>query len=115
MSRSERFKVHVLSEDPRVLDAARALPARFDTSFSDNRLEALRIIEEGADIAVICLDLGGFGIAKEVRDATPDRPLRIVMLCSRPHDRWLCREAGADEVLIKPLRDTSLLARAVGA
>lgn len=115
MSRPERTRVHVLSDDRKIREAARALPARFETSFSQDRLEALLAIENGGDIAVIELDLGGFGVAKEIRERTPNRHVRIVMICSRPHDRWLCRQAGADEVLVKPLRDTSLLTRAVGA
>lgn len=115
MSLPDRIKVHVLSDDRKIREATGGLPARFVTTFSEDRLEALRAIENEVDIAVIELDLGGFGIAKEVRERTPNRRVRIVMICSRPHDRWLCRQAGADEVLVKPLRDTSLLTRAIGA
>ena len=113
MSRPKQTRVHVLSTDRRVQDAASSLPDSYSVTFSTDKWEALGKIETEADTAVIELDLGGFGITRDIRDRTPDRHVRVVMLCSRPHDRWLCKQAGADEVLIKPLRDTSDLVRAV--
>jgi DNA-binding response OmpR family regulator len=109
----EPIRVHVLSTDRRVQDAAKALPATYSVGFSTDKWEALREIETRADIAVIELDLGGFGVTRDIRERTTDRHVRVVMLCSRPHDRWLCKQAGADEVLIKPLSDTSVLIKAV--
>ena len=89
------------------------MPASYSVAFSTDKWEALRAIETGAEIAVIELDLGGFGITRDIRERTNDRHVRIVMLCSRPHDRWLCKQAGADQVLIKPLGDTSVLTNAI--
>lgn len=110
----ERIRVHVLSDDPRVRDSARSLPPNFEVTYSVDKWEALRAISESARVGVIELDLGGFGIATEVRQRVPDRNrLSIVMLCSRPHDRWMCLQAGADEVLIKPLNDTDALRKSI--
>ncbi len=94
-------------------EAAKSLPSTYLLRFSTDKWEALAPIESEADVAVIELDLGGFGITRDIRERTPDRHVRIVMLCSRPHDRWLCKQAGADEVLIKPLGDPSVLVKAI--
>jgi CheY-like chemotaxis protein len=96
-----------------VQGAAKALPSNYSIQFSTDKWEALRQIEAEADVAVIELDLGGFGITRDIRERTPERHVHVVMLCSRPHDRWLCKQAGADEVLIKPLGDLSVLVKAI--
>lgn len=106
--------VHVLSDDQRVVHAARSLAPRFNVTFSENRQEALETMErEGADVAIVELELGGFGVVKDIRGRNSISDARVVMLCDRPHDRWLCKQAGADEVLVKPLSDLSVLAKTV--
>lgn len=113
MSRPDRLHVHVLSDDDRIRQAARALPGRYQVSFSSNRREALEAIQWRGDVAVIELELGGFDLAKQIGERIPDRDIRIVMLCDRPHDRWLSKQAGAGEVIVKPLIDTTTLHEAV--
>jgi CheY-like chemotaxis protein len=82
-------------------------------SFSTDKFQGIEEISSHADVAVIELDLGGFGVTKEVRERTPDRHVRLVLVCSRAHDRWLCKQAGADDVVVKPLSDVSQLSRAI--
>jgi hypothetical protein len=41
--------------------------------------------------------------------------LPLVMLCDRPHDRWLCHQAGAQQVIVKPLPDPMALLLALDA
>lgn len=108
------LRVQVISEDDRVIQAARALPPRFEVTISSSRDRALAAIElEGCDLAVIELEGGGFGTAKDLRARDETRDARVVMLCDRAHDRWLCMQAGADEVIIKPLADVTTLIEAV--
>jgi DNA-binding response OmpR family regulator len=96
-----------------VLEAAKLLPSSYSLRSFTDKWEAMNQIAAEADVAVIELDLGGFGITRDIRERTPERHVRVVMLCSRPHDRWLCKQAGADEVLIKPLGDLSVLVKAI--
>lgn len=99
--------MHVLSDDERVREFARGLDAaRYQISFSTHRWEALQYIRKnGADVAIIELELGGFAAAKDIRALATVRFVRVVMLCDRAHDKWLSRQAGADVVLVKPLSD----------
>jgi DNA-binding response OmpR family regulator len=113
MSRPDSVRVHVLSSDERIREAARALPSNYSVSFSTDKWEGIHEIARNAEIAVIELDPGGFGVTKEIRERSRDRKVRVIMICSRPHDRWLCKQAGADEVLVKPLSDISQLTRAI--
>jgi len=61
------------------------------------------------------LSLEGFAFAKDLRDRPYGDSIAIILLCDREQDRWLCKQAGADEVIVKPLPDTSTLLRAVDA
>lgn len=115
MSSSETIKVHVLALDDRVRQAARSLPAdRFEVSFSRRREEALLVTKQtGCDLAIVELEAGGFGVVRDLRARESTRNVAVVMVCERPHDRWLCLQAGADEVLLKPLQDVMTLTRAI--
>lgn len=110
-----RMKVHVLAHDERLRQAARSLsPKRFEVSYSSNRAEALSVISDmGCDLAIIELEGGGFGVARDLRADPRTKDARVVMVCDRPHDRWLCLQAGADEVLVKPLQDVMTLMKAI--
>jgi CheY-like chemotaxis protein len=106
--------VHVLALDERIREAARALdPSRFTVAFSSNRAEAIAAVDSARpDIVVIDLVLGGFDVARDLR-ARPHLDVKLVMFCDRPHDKWLCRQAGAQEVIVKPLADLDSLLQAV--
>jgi DNA-binding response OmpR family regulator len=107
-------RVQVVSNDERVTRAARSLPNAYDVTISRNREQALAAIEkQGCDLAVLDLEGGGFATAKDLRASDATREARIVMLCDRPHDRWLCFQAGADEVIVKPLPDVLTLVKAI--
>lgn len=110
-------RVHVLSVDGRTRQAARSLPAeRFRVAFSEDMNQMLEGLQtQACDVAVIDLSLNGFAMAKDLRASTETGSSKIVMLCERQHDVWLCRQAGADQVLIKPLDDPSVLIDAVSA
>lgn len=110
-----KLRVQVLAHDDRVRQAARALPAeRFDVSYSTDPDAAFSVLRnKGCDLAVVELEVGGFGFVRDLRAAPLTNQARVVMLCNRPHDRWLCLQAGADEVLIKPLQDVTTLISAI--
>lgn len=108
------IRVQVISDDERVTRAARSLPDGYEVTISRNREQAFESIEkQGCDVAVLELEGGGFATAKDLRANEKTRHARIVMLCDRPHDRWLCYQAGADEVIVKPLFDVSTLTNAI--
>lgn len=111
--RPDSVRVHVLSSDERIREAARALPSNYSVSFSMDKWEAIHEIARNSDIAVIELDIGGFGVTREILQRSHDRNVRLIMICSRPQDRWLCKQAGAHEVIVKPLSDISQLTRAI--
>lgn len=95
-----------------------SLPSdRFSVMLHTDPLEALASMrQQGVDVAVLELqlgDYGGFAVARDLDGFPSTRDVRLVMICERPHDRWLCREAGADAVLVKPLSDPSALAEAI--
>lgn len=114
MDISGKVGVHVLALDERIREAARALESsRFEVTFSSNRAEAIAAVESSQpDIVVIDLILGGFDVARDLR-ARPHLDVKLIMFCDRPHDRWLCRQAGAQEVIVKPLADVSSLLQAI--
>jgi len=96
-------QVFVLSRDPKVQKAAGSLEQRgCAITYAPKPLGAARAAR-GCDVAVIDLDRGGYSVAKDIKASTPDT--KVVMLCDRSHDRWLCMQAGADIVFIKPLQD----------
>jgi DNA-binding response OmpR family regulator len=120
MPRRDRVIVHIVSADERVRQAGRDLPEeRFDVTFAANAQEALsEAMQDHPEVAVIELhvgDFGGFALAKELRDIPGMAEFRLIMLCDRPHDRWLCRQAGAAEVIVKPIADPSELLNALDA
>lgn len=120
MPRADRIIVHLVSADERVRQAARSLPPdRFDVSFSGSAQEALAwVMQNPPEVAVMELhigDYGGFALAKDFRNLPSLANLPLVMLCERPHDRWLCHQAGAAQVLVKPLSDPSILLDALEA
>ena len=120
MPRADRIIVHVVTGDEKVRQAARSLPQdRFDVSISSGAQEALSwMLQNTAEIAVLELqvgDYGGFALAKGLHNLPGLGKLPLVMLCDRPHDRWLCKQAGAAQVLVKPLPDPSILLDALDA
>lgn len=116
----DRVRVHVLSDDARVRQAARSLASdRFTVALHDDPVEAIRAMRrDGADVAVIELQLrayGGFAVVRDLAASPSTSAVRVVMLCDRPHDRWLCTQAGAHEVVVKPIADPSEIRHAVEA
>ena len=106
--------VHIVTDDDRVRQAGRSLPAdRFAVTFSASATDALaQVRKTRPSVAVLELrlgDYGGFALAKDLHALPSMRDLPLVMLCDRPHDRWLCRQAGAREVIVKPLPDPTVL------
>lgn len=115
LSEPGRLIVQVIARDGRVREAARALPAdQFEVVFSMDRQHALSMLgEKRCDIVVVELEVGGFGIVRELRDIPSAQAAGVIMLCDRPHDRWLSMQAGADEVIVKPLEDITTLKDAI--
>lgn len=115
MASGKLISVHIVSGDARILQAARALPeGRFEVRVSAVPRDAERVVQAAHfDVAVIDLHPGGFSLARLLREDPVSATTRIVMLCERAQDVWLCRQAGASEVLIKPLTDPTILTEAV--
>ena len=120
MPRRERTIVHIVTDDERILQAGRDLPPeRFEVTFSATAEDALSAaMQSHPEVAVMELhigDHGGFSLAREFRDIPGMPEFRLIMLCDRPHDRWLCRQAGAEQVIVKPMADPSELLQALDA
>lgn len=115
MASGKLISVHIVSGDARVLQAARALPeGRFEVRVSAGVRDAERAVQATHfDLAVIDLHPGGFSLARLLKEDSISATTRILMLCERVQDVWLCRQAGAAEVLIKPLTDPAILTEAV--
>src|SRR5256884_6895776 len=112
--------VHVFTDDDRIRQAARSLPAaRYFVTYSDTAPDAIDEVRKSKPaIAVLELrvgDYGGFALAKDLHALPSMGNLPLVMLCDRPHDRWLCYQAGAAEVIVKPMPDPTVLLDAVDA
>ena len=112
--------VHVFTGDDRVRQAARSLPAaRYVVTYSDTAPDAIDEVRKSKPaVAVLELrvgDYGGFGLAKDLHALPSMDKLALVMLCERPQDRWLCHQAGARQVIVKPLPDPMSLLLAVDA
>jgi DNA-binding response OmpR family regulator len=112
--------VHVFTDDDRIRQAARSLPAaRYVVTYSDTAPDAIDEVRKSRPaIAVLELrvgDYGGFALAKDLHALPSMGNLPLVMLCDRPHDRWLCRQAGARQVIVKPLPDPMALLLALDA
>ncbi|MEO7803627.1 MAG: hypothetical protein ABIS18_04110 [Actinomycetota bacterium] len=107
--------VRVLAGDESVRDAATSLPQpRFDVDLYRDKKSFLAVSERGdCDVAVIDLQLGGFSAARDLRDLPEMSEALVVMLCEREQDRWLCKQGGADLVLVKPLQDVTTLMTAL--
>lgn len=100
--------------------AGRALPPeQFEVTYATSAQAAMaQAVRYPPEVAVLELqvgDFGGFALAKQLRDLLATKPFQLVMLCDRPHDRWLCRQAGAAAVIVKPLGDPSELRDALDA
>ena len=112
--------VHVFTGDDRIRQAARSLPAaRYLVTYSDTPPDAIdEVRKSNPAVAVLELrvgDYGGFGLAKDLHALPSMGHLPLVMLCERPHDRWLCHQAGAQQVIVKPLSDPMALLLALDA
>jgi DNA-binding response OmpR family regulator len=112
--------VHVFTDDDRIRQAARSLPAaRYVVTYSDTAPDAIDEVRRSKPaVAVLELrvgDYGGFALAKDLHALPAMGKLPLVMLCDRPHDRWLCRQAGAQQVIVKPLPDPMALLLALDA
>jgi len=112
--------VHVFTDDDRIREAARSLPAaRYVVTYSETAPDAIDEVRKTRPaVAVLELrvgDYGGFALAKDIHALPSMGNLPLVMLCDRPHDRWLCNQAGAQQVIVKPLPDPMVLLLALDA
>src|SRR5438128_11799712 len=111
--------VHVFTDDDRIREAARSLPARYVVTYSETAPDAIDEVRKSKPaVAVLELrvgDYGGFALAKDLHALPSMGSLPLVMLCDRPHDIWLCHQAGAQQVIVKPLPDPMALLLALDA
>lgn len=120
MSPPEPLGVHVFTDDDRVRQAARSLPPeRYAVSYSATAPDAIDEVRRSRPAAAVLElrvgDYGGFALAKDLHALPSMGDLPLIMLCDRPHDRWLCRQAGAREIIVKPLPDPMALLQALDA
>ena len=120
MKPPELVGVHIFTDDDRVRQAGESPPVRrFVVTYSSTAEDALAEVRRTRpSVAVLELrvgDYGGFALAKDLRALPSMSDLPLVMLCDRPHDRWLCRQAGAAEVIVKPMPDPTVLLDALDA
>lgn len=109
------LKVLVLAEDGRIRQAAGSLPDGYEVTLTRDMESALReVAKNGCDIAIVELALNGFAFAKDMR-SNPARQARLIMICERPEDLWLSKQAGAVQVLVKPLPDPGILLEIIEA
>lgn len=115
MTSGKLISVHIASGDTQIQEAARALAGgRFEIHVSANMRDADRAAQTTHfDVAIIDLHPGGFSFARLMKESPHSAATLILMLCERVQDIWLCHQAGAAEVLIKPLTDPSALTEAV--
>ncbi len=115
MTSGRLVSVHIASGDTQIHQAALALPeGRFEIHVSANTRDAQRAVQTTHfDVAVIDLHPGGFSLARLLQESPTSAVTRILMLCERTQDVWLCQQAGAAQVLIKPLTDPTALTEAV--
>ena len=112
--------VHVFTDDDRIREAARSLPAaRYVVTYSATAPDAIDEVRKTRPAAAVLElrvgDYGGFALAKDIHALPSMGSLPLVMLCDRPHDRWLCHQAGAQQVIVKPLPDPMALLLALDA
>jgi DNA-binding response OmpR family regulator len=112
--------VHVFTDDDRIREAARSLPAaRYVVTYSETAPDAIDEVRKTRPAAAVLElsvgDYGGFALAKDIHALPSMGNLPLVMLCDRPHDRWLCHQAGAQQVIVKPLPDPMVLLLALDA
>ena len=112
--------VHVFTDDDRIREAARSLPAaRYAVTYSQTAPDAIDEVRKTRPAAAVLElrvgDYGGFALAKDIHALPSMGNLPLVMLCDRPHDRWLCHQAGARQVIVKPLPDPMVLLLALDA
>jgi len=118
MNQPDLVGVHIFTDDDRVREAGRSLPpTRFDVTYSSTASDAIHQVRASKpSVAVLELrvgDYGGFALAKDLHALPSMEELPLVMLCDRPHDRWLCHQAGALAVIVKPLPDPMALLEAL--
>ncbi len=104
--------VHVFTDDDRIREAARSLPAaRYVVTYSATAPDAIDEVRKTRPAVAVL----GFALAKDIHALPSMGNLPLVMLCDRPHDRWLCHQAGAQQVIVKPLPDPMALLLALDA
>jgi DNA-binding response OmpR family regulator len=107
-------KILVVSDDPRVTDAARyAFPSDVEVELARDAREALASMKESVPSAVV-VDLqtgsaGGFALARDMKQDRRLETVPILMLLERDQDAWLARQAGANRLRTKPLDVSELV------
>lgn len=111
----DKVRVQVLTTDERIAGAARSLDdSIYSLEFPSDMSSLLTSMDaSGLDVAVLDLRLGGFSTAKEIRMRPDGDKVALVMVCERFQDKWVCLQSGADEVVLKPLPNTTTLVNAV--
>ncbi|MFN2611637.1 MAG: hypothetical protein ABR507_12345 [Actinomycetota bacterium] len=100
-----------MSTDEKIVEAAGSIsPHIYEVELSSDMSATLTAMDRRSlDAAVLDLSDGGFSTAKELRLRPDGDRVGLVLICERTQDRWVCLQAGADEVILKPLADPSAL------
>jgi DNA-binding response OmpR family regulator len=113
----EALKVLVVTDNKPVREELEfGFPEPVDVEFAyDSREAWQRLFEDGDRVSAVVVDLqtgaaGGFGLARDMKAARALAGLPVVILLEREQDRWLARQAGAAEALLKPVTASQVLA-----
>ncbi|HEX2089069.1 MAG TPA: hypothetical protein VHI54_03915 [Actinomycetota bacterium] len=109
------MKILLISSDPKVRDAMAAImrSVKRSTGEEPEFLEARDGIRGIAlawrhvpDVVVadeIASRAGAFAVARDLKNADPQFPGRVIIFLDRRHDEWLARWSGADAWFVKPV------------
>lgn len=116
------MKVLLVAADPAVREAMaltvrsveRALPAGEGVELleASDGIQGLRLAwRERPDVVVadeLSSRAGAFALTKDLKDAVPAFPGKVVILLERSQDEWLAPWAGADAWFVKPVNPFEL-------
>jgi DNA-binding response OmpR family regulator len=107
--------VVVVSADPEVAEEVRfSLPPDVEILTAVDARSAMGLLA-GTTPAVVIVDLmtgraGGFALAKDMAQSDRLAAIPVIVLIERDQDRWLAGQAGATEILRKPVGGSTLVA-----
>ncbi len=106
-------RVLVVSDDDAIRsEACFAFPADVEVDLATDARDALpRLRERSASVVVVDLQTGsagGFALLRQMRMDPRYESLPALVLLDRAQDAWLAKQAGANEICVKPVSSDEL-------